>query len=53
VPRGVVAVDFNLPLGGAEGSGGAATGADEVANAAAVLIDAAAVVTDVRMESVR
>jgi NADH-quinone oxidoreductase subunit G len=40
VPRGVVAVDFNIPL--ADGTAGAA-----------VLIDAAAVVTDVRMESVR
>jgi NADH-quinone oxidoreductase subunit G len=53
VPRGVVAVDFNLPLGSAEGSGGAATDIDGTANAAAVLIDAAAVVTDVRMESVQ
>ncbi len=56
VPRGVVAVDFNLPLGAAaEGAGVTDTGAaaDGVANAAAVLIDAADVVTDIRMESVR
>jgi NADH-quinone oxidoreductase subunit G len=56
VPRGVVAVDFNLPLdAAAEGAGVTDTGtaANGVANAAAVLIDAAAIVTDVRMESVR
>ena len=51
VPRGVVAVDFNLPLGTA--ADGPDAGADGVANAAAVLIDAADAVTDVRMESVR
>ncbi|HEY1733159.1 MAG TPA: molybdopterin-dependent oxidoreductase, partial [Acidimicrobiales bacterium] len=61
VPRGVVAVDFNLPLGAAAGGSdagsgagaGAGAGAGGVMNAAAVLIDAADVVTDVRMESVR
>ncbi|HUA95570.1 MAG TPA: molybdopterin-dependent oxidoreductase, partial [Acidimicrobiales bacterium] len=40
VPRGVVAVDFNLPS------------PDGVANAAATLIDASAAVTEVRLESV-
>jgi assimilatory nitrate reductase catalytic subunit len=40
VPRGVVAVDFNLGLG------------DGPANAAAALIDATTPVTDVRLESV-
>jgi NADH-quinone oxidoreductase subunit G len=39
VPRGVVAIDFNLPS------------ADGEANAAANLIDAAAAVTEVRLES--
>ncbi len=41
VPRGVVAVDFNVP-----------DGSDAPANAASVLIDSRAPVTDVRMESV-
>jgi NADH-quinone oxidoreductase subunit G len=41
VPRGVVAVDFNLPIG-----------PDSVANAASTLIDSRQPVTDVRMESV-
>ena len=41
VPRGVVAVDFNLPAG------------DGTRNAASTLIDAAEAVVDVRLESVR
>jgi predicted molibdopterin-dependent oxidoreductase YjgC len=41
VPRGVVALDFNLPIG-----------PDSVANAASTLIDSRQPVTDVRMESV-
>ncbi len=41
VPRGVVAVDFNLPLPGGP------------SNAAAVLIDASTAVTEVRLESLR
>ena len=45
VPRGVVAVEFNLPT--AEGEKGEAG-----VNAASVLIDAATVVTEVRLESV-
>ena len=40
VPRGVVAVDFNVP-----------DGSDTPANAASVLIDSRTPVTDVRMES--
>ncbi len=40
VPRGVVAVDFNVP-------------SPDAANAAATLIDATATVTDVHLESVR
>jgi anaerobic selenocysteine-containing dehydrogenase len=40
IPRGVVAVDFNVP------------GAPGARNAAATLIDAAAPVTDVRLETV-
>ena len=43
VPRGVVAVDFNLPAPDRRG---------RRRNAAAALIDAAAVVTDVRLETV-
>jgi NADH-quinone oxidoreductase subunit G len=41
LPKGVVAVDFNLPVG-----------PDDPTNAAAQLIDAAQPVTDVRLESV-
>jgi NADH-quinone oxidoreductase subunit G len=41
VPRGVVAVDFNVPVG-----------PDSVANAVSTLIDSRQPVTDVRMESV-
>ena len=58
VPRGVVAIDFNLPPatpGPVEGTAKAETAAGrapEVRNAAAVLIDAAAAVTEVRLESV-
>jgi NADH-quinone oxidoreductase subunit G len=48
VPRGVVAVEFNLPA--PDGSG---DGDGTLQNAASALIDATAVVTDVRMESVR
>jgi NADH-quinone oxidoreductase subunit G len=40
VPRGVVAVDFNVPVG-----------PDSVANAVSTLIDSRSPVTDVRMES--
>ncbi|MGH8980870.1 MAG: molybdopterin-dependent oxidoreductase [Acidimicrobiales bacterium] len=40
VPRGVVAVDFNLP-------------SPDMANAAAVLVDVTSAVTDVHLESVR
>jgi formate dehydrogenase major subunit len=41
VPRGVVAVDFNVP-----------EGPESVANAVSTLIDSRSPVTDVRMESV-
>ena len=46
VPRGVVAVEFNLPAGQVAGQG------EPVTNAAAALIDVNDVVTDVRLESV-
>ncbi len=48
--RGVVAVDFNLPVPAGSGAPGAADpGPDR--NAAAVLIDGSAAVTEVRLES--
>ena len=50
VPKGVVAVDWNLPMP-AGGPDGAA--ASPGPHAAATLIDASAAVTDVRVESVR
>jgi NADH-quinone oxidoreductase subunit G len=58
VPRGVVAIDFNLPpappgpVEVATNAGTVAGGTPDVRNAAAVLIDAAAAVTEVRLESV-
>jgi predicted molibdopterin-dependent oxidoreductase YjgC len=44
VPKGVVAIDFNVPAG-------AGAGADLPANAVSTLIDSRQLVTDVRMES--
>jgi NADH-quinone oxidoreductase subunit G len=41
VPRGVVAVDYNIPLG-----------SDDAANAISTVIDSRSLVTDVRLESV-
>jgi len=55
IPRGVAAVDFNLPVGagGATGSStGGSTGSSATQNAASSLVDATAVVNDVRLESV-
>ncbi|HVX22588.1 MAG TPA: molybdopterin-dependent oxidoreductase [Acidimicrobiales bacterium] len=56
VPRGVVAVEFNLPTGGpgsaAAGAAGTEAAGQPVGNAAAALIDVTDVVTDVRLESV-